>query len=134
LYIGNGIYVLYAHLIPGSNDNLEVGDFVKKGEVIGLLGNSGQSGAPHLHFQEMDGNSIAQAEGVPFEFEQFDNLGELLDVDEQDGDAEGDGLDLDDVIDPDNEENMDQHSPGIILTGVDLLPQLDPRMDEHQLQ
>ncbi|MCA9809036.1 MAG: hypothetical protein KC473_01750, partial [Candidatus Dadabacteria bacterium] len=26
LYIGNGTYVLYAHLIPGSNDHLEVGD------------------------------------------------------------------------------------------------------------
>ncbi|MEQ9618517.1 MAG: M23 family metallopeptidase [Deltaproteobacteria bacterium] len=134
LHIGNGIYVLYAHLIPGSNDRLEVGDFVKKGEVVGLLGNTGQSGAPHLHFQVMDGNSIAQAEGVPFEFEEFDNVGILLDVDEEDGDDEGDGLDLDDVIDTEEEENMEQDSPGIILTNVQLLPEPAPRTNEHQLQ
>lgn len=134
LHIGNGIYVLYAHMIPGSNDHLEVGDFVKKGEVVGLLGNTGQSGAPHLHFQVMDGNSIAQAEGVPYVFEEFDNLGALLDVEEEDGDDEGDGLDLDDVIDTDEEENMEQNSPGIFLTGIELLPQPEPRTNEHQLQ
>ena len=134
LHVGNGIYVLYAHLIPGSNDHLEVGDFVGKGEVVGLLGNTGQSGAPHLHFQVMDGNSIAQAEGVPFVFEEFENLGVLIDVEEEDGDDEGDGLDLDDVIDPDAEENMEQNSPGIILTDVDLLPVPEPRVSEHQLQ
>lgn len=134
LHIGGGIYVLYAHLMPGSNDHLEVGDFVKKGEVVGLLGNTGQSGAPHLHFQVMDGNSIAQAEGVPFVFEEFENVGVLLDVDEEDGDDEGDGLDLDDVIDTDAEENMEQNSPGIILTDVELLPEPEPRSNEHQLQ
>lgn len=134
LHIGNGIYVLYAHLIPGSNDHLKVGDYVKKGEIIGLLGNTGQSGAPHLHFQVMDGNSIAQAEGVPFVFEEFENLGVLLDVDEEDGDDEGDGLDPDDVIDTDEEENMEQDSPGIMLTSVELLTQPEPRVNEHQLQ
>jgi hypothetical protein len=134
MHIGNGIYVLYAHLIPGSNDHLEVGDFVAKGEMVGLLGNTGQSGAPHLHFQVMDGNSIAEAEGVTFEFEQFDDLGRLLDVAEEDGDNEGDGLDLDDVIDPDAEEEMEQNSPGIILTGVELFPEPLPRTNEHQLQ
>jgi Peptidase family M23 len=134
IHIGNGIYVLYAHLIPGSNDHLEVGDFVKKGEVVGLLGNSGQSGAPHLHFQVMDGNSIAEAEGVPFEFEQFEDIGILLDVQEEDGDMEGDGLDLDDVIDPDEEENVEQDSPGIILPVVELFSQPEPKTNEHQLQ
>jgi len=134
MHIGNGIYVLYAHLIPGSNDHLEVGGLVKKGEIIGLLGNTGQSGAPHLHFQVMDGNSIAEAEGVMFEFEEFDNIGILVDVEEEDGDDEGDGLDLDDVIDPDAEENMEQDSPGIILTDVELLPEPEPRKNEHQLQ
>ena len=61
MHRGNGVYVLYAHIIPGSNDHLEVGDFVAKGEMVGLLGNTGQSGAPHLHFQIMDVNSIAEA-------------------------------------------------------------------------
>ncbi len=134
LHIGDGIYVLYAHLIPGSNDHLQVGDFVVKGEMVGLLGNTGQSGAPHLHFQVMDGNSIAEAEGVPFVFEEFDNIGMLIDVVEEDGDNEGDGLDLDDVIDPDAEENTPQDEPGIILTDVELLPAPEARALEHQLQ
>jgi len=134
LYIGNGTYVLYAHLIPGSNDHLEVGDLVKKGEKVGLLGNTGQSGAPHLHFQVMDGNSIAQAEGLPFVFEQFDNIGVLVDVAEEDGDAEGDGLDLDNNVETDEELNLEQNSPGIILTDIELLPAPEPRVNEHQLQ
>lgn len=134
LHIGNGVYVLYAHLIPGSNDHLQVGDFVAKGEMVGLLGNTGQSGAPHLHFQVMDGNSIAEAEGVAFEFEQFNDIGRLLDVEEQDGDNEGDGLDLDDVIDPVAEEEMPQNEPGIILTDVEIFPNPIPKTNEHQLQ
>ena len=134
LHIGGGIYVLYAHLIPGSNDHLNVGDFVAKGDLVGLLGNTGQSGAPHLHFQVMDGNSIAQAEGVEYVFEEFDNLGMIVEAEEQDGDDEGDGLDIDDVIDPDEEENMEQNSPGIILTGIELLPEPDPRANEQQLE
>ena len=134
LYIGNGTYVLYAHLIPGSNDHLEVGDFVKRGEMVGLLGNTGQSGAPHLHFQVMDGNSIAQAEGLPFVFEKFDDIGVLVDVAEEDGDAEGDGLDLDNNVETDEEQNLEQNSPGIILTDIELLPAPEPRVNEHPLQ
>lgn len=134
MHIGNGVYVLYAHLIPGSNDHLEVGDFVAKGEMVGLLGNTGQSGAPHLHFQIMDGNSIAEAEGVTFEFEQFDDIGRLLAVEEEDGDDEGDGLDLDDVIDPDAEEENPQNDPGIILTDVEIFTNPIPRTNEHQIQ
>ena len=133
LHIGDGIYILYAHLIPGSNDHLEVGDFVEKGDVIGLLGNTGQSGAPHLHYQVMDGNSIAQAEGVPFVFEDFSNVGELLDVTEEDGDNEGDGIDIDDVIDPVAEEEQPQNEPGIFLD-IDFLPVPVARALEHQLQ
>ena len=134
LYIGNGTYVLYAHLIPGSNDHLEVGDFVRKGDMVGLLGNTGQSGAPHLHFQVMDGNSIAQAEGVPFVFEEFENIGAITDAVEEDGDAEGDGLDLDNNVETDDEQNFEQNSPGIILPDVDLLPAPEPRVNEHQLE
>lgn len=134
LHLGNDIYVLYGHLIPGSNDHLEVGDFVSKGDYIGLLGNTGVSGAPHLHFQVMDGNSIAEAEGVTFEFEEFNDIGVLLTVEEEDGDDEGDGLDIDNEIRPDAEVENPQNSPGIILTGVEIFPVPVVKTNQHQLQ
>uniref|UniRef100_UPI00404802A6 M23 family metallopeptidase n=1 Tax=Aliarcobacter sp. TaxID=2321116 RepID=UPI00404802A6 len=44
---GQGVYSCYFHL---NSMNFKVGDFVKKGEVIGLSGNTGRSTGPHLHF------------------------------------------------------------------------------------
>ncbi len=44
---GLGIYSLYLHL---SEFKAVKGEFVKRGEIIGLSGNTGYSIAPHLHF------------------------------------------------------------------------------------
>ena len=41
---------------PGSL-KVKVGDTVKTGQVLGLLGNSGNTDSPHLHFHVMDGPS-----------------------------------------------------------------------------
>jgi murein DD-endopeptidase len=46
---------LYAHLQPG-NLRVKLGHTVKAGQLLALLGNSGNSDAPHLHFQLMDAN------------------------------------------------------------------------------
>jgi murein DD-endopeptidase MepM/ murein hydrolase activator NlpD len=48
---------------------------VHRGDVLALLGNSGNATGPHLHFQVTDGNSVLQSEGVPFIFEKFTSLG-----------------------------------------------------------
>ena len=68
----------YAHLQPGSL-RVKVGDRVKKGQVIGLLGNSGNSTEPHLHFQLIDGltpgASILGDEGIPYALESMDLVG-----------------------------------------------------------
>ena len=48
-------YTLYGHLTVGSATDKKIGDIVKKGECIALLGDCTENGnwAPHLHFQLM---------------------------------------------------------------------------------
>lgn len=60
-------YMLYAHMQPGSI-RVKKGDKVKEGQVLGLLGNTGNSSQAHLHMQVMDSDDELKAEGVPFVF------------------------------------------------------------------
>jgi len=71
--IGQGRYALYAHLQPGSL-RVKVGDRVKRGQVIALLGNSGNSTEPHVHFQIADGPTFLSSEGIPYAM-NFDVVG-----------------------------------------------------------
>jgi murein DD-endopeptidase MepM/ murein hydrolase activator NlpD len=72
--IGNDRYAFYGHLIPNSL-KVKIGDKVKKGQVIGLLGNSGNSDAPHLHFNlETKNNTYFGGEGIPFHIDKFTQL------------------------------------------------------------
>jgi len=70
LDIGGGQYAFYAHLQPGSL-RVGVGDRVRRGEVIGLVGNSGNSTEPHLHFHIGDGNAPLASEGLPYLIDEF---------------------------------------------------------------
>ena len=72
--LGRGRHAFYAHLQPGSL-KVKVGDHVKRGQVIGLVGNSGNSTEPHLHFHISDGNSPLGSEGVPYGLDGFEIVG-----------------------------------------------------------
>jgi murein DD-endopeptidase MepM/ murein hydrolase activator NlpD len=73
LDIGGGRYVTYAHMKSGLR--VKAGDPVRRGQVLGAIGSSGRSGAPHLHFQVTDGPDPIASEGVPFIFESFTHEG-----------------------------------------------------------
>jgi Peptidase family M23 len=70
LEIAEHQYALYAHLKTGSV-KVHQGDAVTSGQRIALVGNTGNSVAPHLHFQMMDQPSSLQSNGLPYELEQF---------------------------------------------------------------
>jgi murein DD-endopeptidase MepM/ murein hydrolase activator NlpD len=69
--IGDGLYAFYAHLQPGSL-RVKVGDKVHRGQVLGLLGNSGNSSEPHLHFHICNVNSELACEGLPYAFATYE--------------------------------------------------------------
>ena len=69
----------YAHMQPGSL-KVEVGDTVKTGQVIGRLGNTGNSDAAHLHFHIMDGPRPLSSNGLPYRFSGFTSEGTLTNL------------------------------------------------------
>ena len=76
LDIGNGYYAFYAHMKPGSV-RMRLGQKVRAGTVLGLLGNSGNTSAPHLHFHIMDTASVLGSEGLPYVIDRFKFAGNI---------------------------------------------------------
>lgn len=68
--IGDGVHAFYAHLSPGS-PTVKVGDKVTRGQVIGTVGNTGNSAEVHLHFQLQRTPTQALGDNVPFEIDAF---------------------------------------------------------------
>ena len=92
LDVGNGFFVNYAHMQPGSV-RPKVGDRVKQGDVIGLVGNTGNSVAPHLHVHVMDGPSPLAAEGLPYLVDRFTITAQVASTKDFDA-SEGEGVPL----------------------------------------
>ncbi len=76
LDLGGGFYAFYAHMRKGSV-TVKPGDTVKRGQVIGNLGNSGNTSAPHLHFHLMTGPSVLGSDGVPYVIDRFAMTGQV---------------------------------------------------------
>jgi murein DD-endopeptidase MepM/ murein hydrolase activator NlpD len=67
---GRDYFVFYGHLQPHSI-KVQIGDTVSKGQVIGTLGNTGNSAAPHLHMHVSETNDPLKTNGLPFVFENI---------------------------------------------------------------
>jgi murein DD-endopeptidase MepM/ murein hydrolase activator NlpD len=50
-----GFKTVYAHM---EKTFVNVGDIIKKGQILGLVGNSGRSTAPHLHYEVRYANMV----------------------------------------------------------------------------
>lgn len=69
IYDERGFYVLMCHLLKGSI-KVKEGDWVERGKILALCGNSGYSPQPHLHIHTQMTNNIG-APTVPFSFVQY---------------------------------------------------------------
>jgi murein DD-endopeptidase MepM/ murein hydrolase activator NlpD len=77
LDLGDGHFALYAHFQPGSL-RVRLGERVRRGQVLGLVGNSGNSDAAHLHFHVMDGPSPLASNGLPYVIDRFEVTGQAV--------------------------------------------------------
>ena len=59
------------------NNAARKGDVVQTGQVLGKLGNTGNTDGPHLHFQVMDATSVLKANSLPFVFDQMAYQGQV---------------------------------------------------------
>ena len=64
---GNGEFSHVAHFQAGSL-RVRLGDAVRAGDPIGLLGSSGDTVTPHVHYQLQSGPDIEHSDGLPCAF------------------------------------------------------------------
>jgi murein DD-endopeptidase MepM/ murein hydrolase activator NlpD len=68
--IAPGKYADYVHLVTGSV-SVRPGQHVRTGDVIGELGNTGNSADPHPHFGIHDSPSPPAASSLPFVIDRY---------------------------------------------------------------
>ena len=74
IYIAGVGYAIYGHMIPNSI-MVKAGQEVIKGQIIGKVGNSGNSQAPHLHFGLHTEYPYYISEGLPYYIDSMDKTG-----------------------------------------------------------
>jgi hypothetical protein len=67
------VYASYVHLANGSMA-VDQGQSVREGDLVGRVGHTGNSTAPHLHFQLMDGPDPLTAKPIPCSFRVYEVL------------------------------------------------------------
>ncbi len=67
---GHGEFILFGHMQTGSLRVVK-GTRVKRGQLLGRIGFSGDAFIPHLHMMRMDSPDFLHAEGLPIYFQDF---------------------------------------------------------------
>jgi murein DD-endopeptidase MepM/ murein hydrolase activator NlpD len=68
---GANCFAFLAHL-KNRSITVKKGDSVVAGQLLGEVGHSGNSTAPHLHFHLMDGPDPRSASGLPCSFDNYE--------------------------------------------------------------
>lgn len=117
LDLGQGNYLMYAHLQPGS-PRVKVGQKVKAGDVLGLVGNTGNSVAPHLHVHLMDSPLSLASSGLPYTLTSFTQTGQSASTAAFDtAEADGTPLDFTPVVPPTTHTNQYPMDQNIVTMG-----------------
>jgi murein DD-endopeptidase MepM/ murein hydrolase activator NlpD len=74
---GAGEFSFFGHLQAGSLQ-VQVGQMVKRGQLLARVGNSGHSPGPHLHYHLQDGPSLFVDRGLPVLFSSFIAVGDRV--------------------------------------------------------
>jgi hypothetical protein len=70
LDLGGGQFAYYFHMAPGSL-RVKAGDLVRRGQVLGQIGDSGDAREPHLHFEVTTSPLAVAGEGVPYLINEY---------------------------------------------------------------
>ncbi|MCS7040116.1 MAG: M23 family metallopeptidase [Anaerolineae bacterium] len=74
---GHGECSYFGHLQCGSIVVAE-GDYVRRGQLIARVGNSGLSQGPHLHYHVQTGPHLFVDQGLPVQFSRFRITGDVI--------------------------------------------------------
>lgn len=76
IYHSDGTFSQYVHIMKNGSF-VKIGDYVEKGQLIGLSGNTGRTRGPHLHFMVYKATYKAK-ETIPTLFLTFDGVATYL--------------------------------------------------------
>lgn len=75
-----GAVIAVCHLQQGSTE-VRPGQRVRRGDMLGRCGNSGNSTEPHVHLQAIDSRDVERASAVPLTFKgELPRNGEIIDA------------------------------------------------------